>query len=161
MLRDLWLWLANLPLAQEFRDWEDGFPTMESIHLAGLAIFFGAICLLDLRVLGLAPRLPIAAMKRLCLPLTWTGFALLSASGVVLFVVAADQYMRTWSFPIKLALIAAGGGNALYFHFAGARQDASDPHHAAAAARLSAALSIAIWLAAIVAGRWAGYERHP
>ncbi len=152
---EIWRQLADSALAQAIHDWESGFPTLESIHLVGLAVFFGAIGMLDLRVMGLAARLPLRDLKALCLPLTWTGFVLMALSGTALFVAAADEYMRTWSFPIKLALIAAGGANALYFHFAD--QPARGPN----AARMSALLSIAIWLAAIVAGRWLGYERHP
>lgn len=156
---DLWKLLAETDFAQSFRDWEDGFPTMESVHLVGLAVFFGSIVLLDLSVIAKASLLPLRAMKTLCLPLTWIGFALLTFSGTVLFVAAADQYARTWSFWIKMALIACGGLNAFYFHVLD--RPANQAEGRAAGERLSAVLSIAIWLGAIIAGRWVGYERHP
>ena len=44
------------------------FPVLEALHFIGLALLIGGIAALDLRVLGVAKRLPIAPLHKL-LPL--------------------------------------------------------------------------------------------
>ena len=52
-----------------------GWPTMESVHFLGLSLLIGAIGLFDLRLLGLAKRIPIAALHRL-IPWGLTGYGI-------------------------------------------------------------------------------------
>jgi hypothetical protein len=155
--------LAATDVAVSIRESDYGFPALESIHLIGVALFFGSILMLDLRLLGFAPQLPIRRVGRLFLPLTWIGFAAQVASGALLFVAYADQLVRTWSFPIKMGLILIGGINMLAFHWTTWRTvDRWDrERRTATGAKVAAVMSIAVWFAAIVAGRWAGYERRP
>ena len=42
-----------------------GWPVAESVHFLGLSLLVGAIALFDLRLLGMAKRIPIAALHRL------------------------------------------------------------------------------------------------
>ncbi|MFO1184103.1 MAG: hypothetical protein U1E56_04885 [Bauldia sp.] len=155
-----WDRLAQTDFAAAIRESEVAFPALESLHLIGVALFFGSILMLDLRLLGVAAALPVQPMSRLFLPLTWTGFALQVGSGVPLFIAYADQYSRTISFPLKIALIGLGGINMLVFQRAERRRRANRLGRGIHTP-VAATLSIGVWLAAIVAGRWAGYERQP
>lgn len=157
-----WDRLAQSEFAVSIRESEFAFPVLESVHLIGAALFFGSILMLDLRLLGMARYLPLPPLGRLFLPLTWVGFATLLASGIPLFVAFADQYSRTISFPLKLALIGLGGINMLVFQKAERRRlRAGSSDRPGASVALGAGVSVAVWVAVMGAGRWVGYERQP
>lgn len=160
---EFWDAIAQSDLALGLRESEFAFPTLESIHLIGVAIFFGSIVMVDLRLLGLGRTLSIKRLAHYALPLTWIGFALQLASGIPLFIASADQYVRTVSFPLKMALIVAGGVNMIIFQFTTWRHvDEFDQRRETPdGARIAGLISVAIWVGAIIAGRWIGYERRP
>ncbi len=76
-------------------------------------------------------------------------------SGLLMFAAHADDLLGNRAFQLKMGLLLAAGMNAAIFH-TGPYQGAArwDAHAAApAVARLSAAASIAIWIAVIACGR--------
>src|SRR5262245_65969348 len=85
MLHDLQVWLvtniiAHSPVAHMMRTaW--GWPIAESIHFLGLCLLIGCIGTFDLRLLGMAKRVPIAAMHRL-IPFGMLGFVINASSGL-------------------------------------------------------------------------------
>ena len=52
------------------------YPALEVAHLIGIALLLGNLVLLELRVLGAAPDLPLPALARAALTLVLTGFGL-------------------------------------------------------------------------------------
>ena len=68
------------------------YATFEGIHLDRRRVFFGAVFLLDLRLLGLMPQLLAGPTGRFLLGIWVPAFALLAVSGVLLFVPSADRY---------------------------------------------------------------------
>lgn len=92
------------------------FPTLEGVHLLGLALSVGLIALTDLRLLGWLLRdLPAAAVHRQLRPWVLSGFALVFGSGLLLFFAEAVTLINSPAFPFKLLFIALAGVNALYF----------------------------------------------
>ena len=63
----LWLerTLSNVESVATFMRTEWGWPAVESVHFIGLTLLFGAIAAWDLRLLGMAKRVPIGAFHRL------------------------------------------------------------------------------------------------
>lgn len=156
-----WLEVARGDLATWIQLTPYAYATFEGIHLIGVAFFFGAIFLLDLRLLGLVPRLHAGPAERFLLRITVPAFALLTASGALLFVPSADRYAASPIFFAKLGAIAAGGLNALAFHLAAWRIDASDQRARASwTARAPAVVSVLVWVSVIALGRSMGYERR-
>jgi hypothetical protein len=142
-----WLDLARGDLATWLQLTPYAYATIEGIHLVGVALFFGSIFLLDLRLLGLGPRLGVEPTARFLQRVSVPGFVTLAVSGALLFVASADRYAASPVFLIKMAAIGIGGLNALAFHLT-ARQ------------RATAVVSVLVWIAVIVLGRWMGYERR-
>jgi hypothetical protein len=124
-------------------------------HIVGIALLFGAIVPLDLRLMGLGRSVAIGTLARILVPVAAVGLALAIAAGALLFSIRAVQYAGTTLFQVKLALIACGIANALLLRRAVAWETASGEVGAMPPARLRAAgaLSIALWLAAILCGR--------
>jgi hypothetical protein len=130
------------------------YPTVLTLHTVGLALLVGPSWALDLRLLGFAPAIPLRALER-AFPVMWTGFWLNGVSGLLLFAADATTKGATLLFAAKLALIAIAVVNIFAIRQVVYRrppEPASGP-----AARALAVVSIALWIAAIGAGRWMAY----
>jgi hypothetical protein len=153
-------WLQSTNMAVLIRDSLLLFPLLEAVHVIGLALVFGTIAIVDLRLLGVAstnrPFQRLAADT-----LKWTGgaFALTAITGALMFTTNATVYFHNGYFRAKVALLALAAVNALVFELTSRRtvaewdQDRSAP----GAARAVAALSLVVWLGVIVTGRMIGF----
>jgi hypothetical protein len=153
----VWLELSGLGEAMRKSAWL--YPIVETVHIVGFVILVGAALMFDLRVLGFGRDLPVTALARHLLPWSWAGLVLVVPAGLMMLTAHATEFATNPAFQLKLALLAAAGANVAFFHAGPYRGlgawDASGP--APAAARASAALSIAIWIAVISCGRLIAY----
>jgi hypothetical protein len=135
------------------------YPLVNAGHVVGLALLFGAIVPLDLRLLGFWEKVPLAAMSRILLPVAIAGLALAVSTGALLFSVRATEYAAMPLFWLKFSLIACAVINALLLHMslAWAVHEHSELGGTMPRLQLAGALSIGLWLAVIVAGRMIGY----
>lgn len=129
------------------------YPFVNTVHVLGIGLLFGAVVAVDLRLLGLARTLPLGPLFGLLLPCAWLGFALALVSGGALFIAEATGYARHPLFLAKLVAIGFAGANMLWLH-AGRRVDGGERPRGAAVAALA---SIAIWLTVITLGRLIAY----
>ena len=158
MLHDLQVWLvtniiAHSPVAHMMRTaW--GWPIAESIHFLGLCLLIGCIGTFDLRLLGVAKRVPIAAMHRL-IPWGILGFVINASSGLMFLLTEPDQYIYNPSFHLKLLFLTIGGLNAATFYLTSYRRvfNANASLDAPTHAKVIAAISLCAWMAVIVGGR--------
>jgi len=135
-----------------------GYPLLETIHSIGMAMLIGSLGLINLRVLGVKPDLPLLGMRQL-LPLAWAGFTLNAISGTLLFTSDAVYFFESYTFRIKMVLIVLGGVNAALlgqrvFREAAAGAPAAAP---AAGTKWIAVTSLVFWFAAVCAGRLIAY----
>jgi hypothetical protein len=157
-----WLGVARGELATWIQLTPYVYAILEAVHLVGVTFFFGSIFVLDLRLLGLMPQIAPESASRFLLSVSAPAFALIVASGILLFIPSADRHAESMVFFVKCAAIAAGGGNALAFHRM-ARRPAGvwgDAVRARRPARLTAIVSMTVWIGVIVLGRAMGYERR-
>lgn len=118
-------------------------------HIVTMAGFFGAIGLLDLRLLGWNSATPLRPFARHVLPLVYGLFAVAVVTGAALFFYEPVKVGSHAYFTPKLILIVLGLANAGLFHRTGygpALAATALPRHA----RLAGALSLTIWTAVIV-----------
>lgn len=155
----LWHALAATPVAMFVKTSAWAYPILETVHVVGLGLLFGAIVAMDLRLLGMNVSLPASVMARHLLPWVWVGFAMNVSSGALLFLSDAPAFAANTSFRIKLALLALAGLNALLFHRSAFKSVADWEQNRAppAAAKVAAIVSIALWIAVIAAGRMIAY----
>jgi hypothetical protein len=135
------------------------YPAVEIVHIAGLALLFGSIAVLDLRLLGLARDIPNRRLARHVLPWSAASFVLIVPSGLAMFTAHAMEFIDNPVFATKLGLIFAAGLNAAAFHAgvfrsAGAWDTGVAPPRAA---RIAGALSLVLWIAVIACGRLLAY----
>jgi hypothetical protein len=127
------------------------YPALEVLHILGIALLVGNLVLLELRVWGVAPELPLRPLARLSLGLAVCGFVLLAGSGLFMFATRPDELLANRAFTIKLGLIMLAGLNAGWFH---ARGGIERPDRTS---RALTALSLGLWLGVIICGRWIAY----
>ena len=136
------------------------WPIAESLHFLGLCLLVGAIGTFDLRLLGVARRVPIAALHRL-IPWGLLGFALNIVTGTLFVLTEPDQYIYNPSFHLKLLFMTVGGLNAATFYLTSYRRifgpDAS--LDAPARAKVIAAISLCAWIGVITGGRLITFYR--
>lgn len=157
-MSDLFVWLETSALATWTREstsiW--AYPTVLTLHTLGLAIVVGASAVVDFRILGFAPRVPVPSLKPL-FRLLWWAFALNATTGVLLFMTEASRRASQRVFLIKLVLVAMGLVTA--WRIQKVVTLAPDAPHLIATSneRGLAVASLVVWTAAIVAGRLMAY----
>ncbi|HEX2198435.1 MAG TPA: DUF6644 family protein [Burkholderiales bacterium] len=155
--------LEGSGLGRAMREWLWLYPSVEVVHLVGIALLFGSIAVLDLRLLGLSRDIEVRKLARHVLPWTAASFLLIVPSGLLMFTAHATEFVQSNVFVLKMLLILAGGLNAALFHAITLRTadvwDARDMRKLPPppSARLSAALSLLLWMAVIACGRLLAY----
>jgi hypothetical protein len=147
-----------------FTDWFLGsdsiwtYPTVLTLHTAGMAMLVGASFVVDLRILQVASAIPLSRLQPLY-RFIWIGFTINLLSGLVLFVTEAADRVVDPVFYVKMASIVA----AVWFGVVLKRRtiDSTDaPPLATVWSRTLAAASLGLWTTAIVAGRLMAYWKR-
>src|SRR6266853_912064 len=114
--------LETSGLAGRIRDSAFLFPLLESTHVLGLALVFGTIAIIDLRLLGLASaNRSFQRMASDILKWTWAAFALTALTGSLMFITNAQVYYHNFFFRTKMLLLVLSGINILVFELTAAR----------------------------------------
>ena len=106
---DSWLlWLESTAFSIWMRESSSlfAFPGILAVHTVGLAFIAGLNAALDLRLLGVATRIPAIAFERF-LPAMWMGLWLNVLSGIALLIGYPTKALTNPVFYLKLAFIAA------------------------------------------------------
>ena len=146
-------------LGQAMRQWLWLYPSVEIVHIVGIALLFGSIAVLDMRLLGVSRNIPVKTLARHLLPWTAGSFLLILPSGVMMFAAHATEFIQSEVFVLKFCLILAAGVNAALFH-AGVFRSADRWDVGVApplAARAAGAASLLLWIGVIACGRLLAY----
>ena len=135
-----------------------GWPIAESIHFIGLTLLFGSIAAWDLRLLGVAKAIPVAAFHRL-VPYAIAGFVINAASGSLFLMTAPNQYIYNPAFHLKMLCVFLAGVNVLVFYLVIFRGLLAGRTLSRLAGSVSGALSIVLWIVVIVCGRMITFYR--
>lgn len=127
------------------------FPGILTLHTAGLAVLAGTCAAFDLRILGVAPRLPLGPMARF-FPLTWLSFWVTAATGIALVIAYPAKAFTNPLFYVKLLLVGAALWTLMKI-----RREVFIDAASSRRARLLAGASLFLWAAAIVSGRLLAY----
>ena len=131
------------------------YPGILLLHTYGMAIVVGLIAGIDLRILGFAPALPLAPMRRF-LPLMWAAFWVNAATGTILMVADATTKLRNPDFYVKMGCIVL----AVIIQRMIERRVFRDPpveEPTTLNVKALACASLVCWLGAITAGRLLAY----
>lgn len=135
--------------AQWLRIHSLAYAAINALHIIGIALLFGPIAVWDWRVLRGRGAAELELLRRTAS----IGAMLAIVTGACLFSVKPLEYATNAAFQYKLTSIAAALLNVAAAHLL-ARHDASAT---GTPTRVAAALSLALWLAAIGLGRWIAF----
>ena len=128
------------------------YPMLEVLHILGIALLVGNLVLLELRVWGFGPALPMEPLARLALMVALAGFGLVAASGLTMFAGQPAELIANRVFVVKMGLVMLGGINAAVFH---ARHGL---RRLDGIAKAQTALSLGLWIVVMILGRWIAYR---
>jgi hypothetical protein len=160
-LHDFMTWMQASRLGHFMREsgpWT--YAIVNLSHILGVSSLFGAIVILDLRLMGVWRRTPLAALADAAAPVAAIGFALAATSGIGLLATKATEYIGNPFLYIKFPAVAIGLVNALVLNLSPAwqargRRELSQRENRQLAWMGGA--SLACWLTAIGAGRMIAY----
>jgi hypothetical protein len=160
-LHDFMTWMQTSALGHFMREsgpWT--YAIVNLLHILGVASLFGAVVILDLRLMGVWRRTPLAALAEAAAPVAAFGFALAATSGIGLLSTKATEYIGNPFLYIKFPAVAIGLVNALVLNFSPAWQARGRRELSRRENRQLAWMggtSLACWLTAIGAGRMIAY----
>jgi hypothetical protein len=142
------------PMGEFMRNSSWAWPTFESLHFMGMSLLIGTIGVFDLRLLGFARAVPVAALHRL-IPLGITGFVLNFLTGICFICATPDQYLFNAAFRWKVVFILLAGLNVLFFYTRVFRrlEAFSENVPPPLAARIVGGVSLGAWIGVMTAGR--------
>jgi hypothetical protein len=152
--------LQSFPRVAALMETAWGWPIAESIHFIGLTLLFGSIAAWDLRLLGLARNVPIAAFHRL-VPYAVVGFAINASSGMFFLMTTPNQYVYNPAFHLKMFCVLLAGVNVLVFYLTIFRRltQLAPGTRAPWFARFTGLTSLVLWMVVIVCGRMITFYR--
>jgi hypothetical protein len=132
-------------------------PVCESLHFIGMAMLVGIVGVFDLRLLGMAKRLPVAPLQRL-MPWAAVGFLLSLGTGVVFITSNPRQYLAplSLSFVAKMLFILLACLNVVLFYASGLKHAVDGVEagqDAPMGAKISACVSLFLWIGVMYWGR--------
>jgi hypothetical protein len=160
-LYEFMAWLEGSALGHLMREsgvWTYGCVNL--VHILGVASLFGAVLVLDLRLLGLWRKVALPAISEPVVPVATTGFIIAVISGVCLLATKATEYVGNPFIYIKFPAIGLGLLNVVVLNSLPAwkqhkvRELSSREQSKLA---LIGGISLFCWLTAIAAGRMIGY----
>jgi len=129
-------------------------------HILGISSLFGSLLILDLHLVGLWRRVPLAALSRATVPVAQGGFTLAVITGIGMLSTNGTEYIGNPFLAIKFSAIGLGLINVwVLSRLAGWRVrdqrelSTSERRHLA----IAGAVSLCCWLTAVGAGRMIGY----
>jgi hypothetical protein len=155
-------WLGATPLSHAIQTAGWIIPTLQTIHILGIAILFFSVVILDLRLWGVLQRdVRLGEIARRFLPVMWPTVLVLLITGSFLIIGEPKRSLLNTTFYVKmtllvLALVLTG---LLQWSLWAAPDFWETGRGGRIAARFAATLSILLWCCIIFAGRWIAYTQ--
>ena len=135
-------WLEQTPLSQAIQDTSWVVPSVQTIHILGIAVVMSSVLMIDLRLVGFVFRdQPVTRVYGRFRPMIWWTLPVLLASGIVMIVGEPARSLANPVFQLKMMLlVCAIVATLLPFRN-----------------RLIALVSLSLWVGIVFAGRWIAY----
>jgi len=135
-----------------------GYPAMLTGHAIGLSLTVGVAIVVDLRLLGLYPTIPLTRLKGL-LAWSWAGLVLNAITGLMIFPTQATTYVVNTAFVAKMLCVVLGAVTVFVIQRALDRDGPSweATGQVGSNGRMMAIGSVIFWIMAVATGRLIAY----
>ncbi|AEQ50148.1 DUF6644 family protein [Pelagibacterium halotolerans] len=154
--------IENSAIGAFVRETLNVLPIVNVFHVLGIALVFGTIFMVDMRLIGLqSVTRPVSRVANDLLKWTWVGFALAAVTGLLMFAANATTFYVNLQFQLKMVALAFAGLNMVVFELVTARNMAiwDGERRTPPSARFAGFASITLWVLVIILGRWIGYTK--
>jgi hypothetical protein len=161
-LRDFCKWLAATPVSHTIQTTGWIIPTLQTIHILGVAVIFSSAILVDLRIWRLLQRdVPLPDVARRFLPAIWPVLLILLITGSLLVIGEPRRSLLNVTFYLKMTLLvlAVTLTAALQWSLSSAPKFWEKDRGRRMAGQLVATVSILVWCSILFAGRWIAYTQ--
>jgi hypothetical protein len=149
-------WLEQTVFSLWVRESLNGFLIAITFHSLGMGLLVGVNIAIDLRVLGIAEKVPLVLLKKF-IPVMWAGFIICLVSGIMLLIAYPAKALTNSVFYLKFLFVILA--------FIITRMLCEEVLQASSVERqpveqkykIIAAASLIFWVAAILAGRFLAY----
>src|SRR5712671_986235 len=154
-------WLQGSALGHAMREsgvWTYGVVNL--VHILGVAALFGAVLILDLRLLGVWRKINLVAISAPTVQIASIGFAVAATSGVCLLATKATEYVGNPFIYIKFPAIGLGILNVVVLKSLSAWKEHKARElslHEQSKLAVAGGVSLFCWTTAVTAGRMIGY----
>ena len=157
-------WLADGALSQWLQNALWPIILLQTLHILAIAMVLSSVAMVEVRVLGLASSgQSMTRTAQRFLPWLWTGLGLLAASGIVLVIAEPKRTLdNNPAFQLKMLMLAIAIAMTVAFQVS-LRRNAGlwdDKISGRKTLGVLAVLTLMLWLAIAVAGRWIAYVRE-
>ena len=158
-MHDFAQWLELTPVSVAIKETDWIIPLVQSIHIVTIAIVFGSILMIALRVLGLVrvDQTPAAVLARFS-PWIRRGIVVLLLTGAILIAGEPVREIMSLSFWIKMTLIVIGAVGAVAFQRVLAPAVAGGGAGFSGGTKTAAMATVLLWLTIIFLGRAIAYD---
>ena len=133
-----------------------GYPAILFLHTIGLATVAGLNGAIDLRLLGVASKIPLSSLTRF-FPFIWAAFGVTAASGLTLLIADAESKLGSGVFYVKMLFVALALINLQLLKKRVFTDPGLDTNPISTQAQVLAFSSLLFWVAATTAGRLMAY----
>jgi hypothetical protein len=153
-------WLSETPLSLTIQNVSWIIPSVQTVHIACIAIVISSVFMMDLRLLNLAGRQqPTASYAARFLPWIWYTLPVLLLTGTILIIGEPSRSLENPAFQLKMVLLIGAMIATAILHRPIGREPAYwelTPRHQATA-KVVAVISLTLWIGIVFAGRWIAY----
>ena len=135
-------------------------PSVQTVHILAISVVISSMAMLDMRLVGLTGlNHSIKALSDRFMPWLWGALLVLLLTGAILIVGEPGRSLGNWVFQLKMLLLALAVLITLLFqHVLRRNVDRWDESSTLkTAARFTGVISLMLWIAIIVCGRWIAY----
>jgi hypothetical protein len=160
-LRALFETVNEFPTSIAIRESQYFSPYLTVAHVVVMSIVAGLVLMMDLRLMGVANmRTPFSELQRRLFPWQMFGMTLAAITGLTLAYSDPMRFYVNIFFWLKMLMLLLAALNAMAFHYTTYYSVAAwdSAPSTPVAAKLSGAISVALWTMVILTGRLIPYN---
>ena len=160
MLHHFAVWLSDTPVSTSIQNVLWIIPAVQTLHILAIATVLSSVAMIDLRIFGLAGRgVSMAETAARFIPWVWWSLLVLAVTGITLITGEPVRSLTNPAFQLKMVLLAIAIAVTIYFQLTLRRNAAfwDSSVSSAGLIRVAAFVTLLLWFAIAVAGRWIAY----
>jgi hypothetical protein len=156
-------WLAGTSLSQGLQRAIWLIILLQTVHILAIAMVLSSVAMVELRILGWTSAQSMPQTARRFLSWVWTGLVVLAGTGVALVIAEPRRTLdNNPAFLLKMAMLAIAIAMTLAFQVSLSRNAGLWDAKPSSRKMVSvlAVVTLMLWLAIAMAGRWIAYVRE-